>query len=58
MAELQEDSSQSYNNVIAMRYSEFPPPHTLRGALGYNSESCALVFKNTANKKSNLHIDY
>jgi hypothetical protein len=56
MAELREDSSQPYDNVVAMRYSE-SLPHTLRGALQYNSEPRALVLKSTANKKSNLHID-
>jgi hypothetical protein len=56
MAELREDSSQPYDNVIAMRYSE-SLPCALRVVLQYDSEPRALVFKNTANKKSNLHID-
>jgi hypothetical protein len=56
MAELWEDSSQPYDNVVAMRYSE-SFPRTLREALEYNSEPRALVFKSTGNKKSNLHID-
>ena len=56
MAKLQENSSQPYDNVVVMRYSE-SFPHTLRGALKYNSEPRTLVFKSTANKKRNLHID-
>jgi hypothetical protein len=56
MAELREDSSQPYDNVVAMRYSE-SLPRTLRGTLEYNYEPCALVLKSTANKKNNLHID-
>jgi hypothetical protein len=57
MAELREDNSQPYDNVVAMRYSE-SLPRILRGALEYNSEPRALVLKSTANKKSNLHIDH
>jgi hypothetical protein len=56
MAEIREDSSQHYYNVVAMRYSE-SLPCTLRGALQYNSEPRTLVLKSTMNKKSNLHID-
>jgi hypothetical protein len=57
MAELREDNSQPYDNVVAMRYSE-SLPRTLRGALESNSEPHALVLKSTADKKSNLHIDH
>jgi hypothetical protein len=56
MAELQEDNSQPYDNVVAIRYSG-SLPCAMRGVLEYNFEPHVLVLKSTANKKSNFHID-
>jgi hypothetical protein len=57
MAILRKDNSQSHDYVVAMRNSE-SLPHTLWGALQYDSEPHAFVLMSTANEKSNLHTNY